>query len=143
MRIFEDAFLVWQILNKINIFVKVRVPKYHYMFCPTSLTNTSYNLNRFESTNILIDRILSDCEKMSSHISSARIMWHQWKFSNYFFFLTSGNMPRELRKEMRRTLSQDFLTFFTTIKGIKNKIGLILLIISPSLTANIHQLMRK
>lgn len=143
MRIFEDAFLVWQILNKINIFVKVRVPKYHYMFCPTSLTNTSYNLNRFESANILIDRILSDCEKMNSHLSSAKVMWLQWKFRNYLSFSNSGNMPKEIKKEMRETLSRDFATFITAIRGIKNKISLISLIISPALTARIYQIMRK
>ena len=143
IKIFEDAFLVWQILSKLNTFVKVRVPKYHYMFSPNSLTNISYNLNRFESTNILIDRILSDCEKMNAHLSSASSMWHQWKFSNYLSFSNSGNMPKEFRKEMRRTLSLNFSSFFTTIRGIKNKISLISLIISPSLTERIYQLLRK
>lgn len=143
MRIFEDAFLVWQILSKVNTFVKVRVSKYHYMFCPTSLTNISYNLNRFESTNILLDRILSDCEKMNSHLSSARDMWYQWKYNNYLSFSNSGNMPKEIKKEMRKTLSRNFSHFFTTIKGIKNKISLISVIISPTLTARIYQLMRK
>lgn len=136
MRIFEDGFLIWQILSKIEKVAKVSVRKYHYMFNPESLTNISYNYGHYKATCFLLDRIVSDCSRPSliAFRESALSMRYGW-FANSLYNSVKSDYPEsaEADREMVKIIRKGGLKRLLNMKSPKAIIRTAILACSPRL----------
>lgn len=144
MKLYEDGFLVWQILGKINKIVKVRVPKYHYMFNSQSLTNQEYTFDRYNSYRIFIGKIVSDCSHgdMQKYNHEAKLMQCKWTYRDLYAMTMSAYKNKDAEKSMLSILRDNIkITLFQTT-GVRNKLIALFMILNPSIVRGLYKLLK-
>lgn len=132
MRICEDDYVVWQIIGKINTYIKIRARKYHYMYVPGSLSNRHYDSNYHQSMKCLYDMMYRDClrEEMKCHLESMMKMRYKWYLAAVYgcfkFHVDADDIS-----EIIKVLHNDFWHCSGSVKEIKRKLFLFALLISP------------
>ncbi len=124
MSIFEDGYLVWQILQKVNRVVKVLVPKYHYMFTPGSLTNKKYDFDRYYSTRKLLDRIVDDCshkKELAKFQEEADAMYYNWMVAQIQAIGLSWR-NQEAENHIQSIVRNGGYRRFSQLKSLKSRI---------------------
>lgn len=139
---FEDDFLVWQMLAKINKVVKVLVPKYHYIEVSTSLTRTTYGYNRYYGTRVLSERIISDCRrpKLKKYYRKAESLRYLWMTMNLHAYVCSSWSNRQAEQYMLNILRKGWASQVRHLPTSKMKVIATALAISPSITRRIMDL---
>ncbi len=145
LKIGEDAYIIWQILVRVNNVVKIRVPKYHYMYNPDSLTKQKYDYDRYYSIRTLLERIVNDCEEepLMIYRTQAIDMQYQWTFRSLYSMTLSNYRDSESQHQMQSILWKGGLTEWKKLTGWKHKMVAIALLISPSLTRRVYKLVKK
>lgn len=134
--IYEDGFLIWQILEKVNKIVKVLTPKYHYMYNSDSLTNRQYDFNRYKAYRTLTDRIVNDCknkEQLRIYFTDAVKLQCKWTYQNLSSMVTSTYSNKDAQHDMLEILRQNAKITVFEMNGLINKLRAMLLMINPQL----------
>lgn len=141
MRLYEDDLLIWQIVQRSKIVVRVKIPRYHYMFQNGSLTNRDFSIGNFHSTKILTERIVNECAKkkdLNRFHELALEMQYKWIVGCYFSLLKSKIKDQEAENYMRNIIKRNFKRVIN-LPSHKEKIKAISLVISPQLVRRVSK----
>ena len=145
MKIYEDGYIFWQIIGKIQKIVKVLIPKYHYMFNNQSLTNSEYDMGKYNSYRMLLGRILSDCSngKLRIYRNEAITMNCIWTYNHLCYMLASSFQNKDVENDLVSILRNNTRTTIGHLKGSRNKLTAIIMMLNPTIVRILYRLLRK
>lgn len=134
---FEDGYLMWQILQKVNKVVRIEVRKYHYMMYSTSLSRARYSYRFHCSIRTLFNRIIRDCTENTSLLPFKHdaLQLEYYYTSSYLSQSFKSHYPESnmAEQEMITILRKGGLKRLLKLKGVKSKLKTTALVVAPRL----------
>lgn len=83
MVIYEDSYLVWQIIQKCDRIVRINAGLVNYVYDNVSLTRSRYSMDKCYATWILCQKIVNDCRghDMRKFLKAAIKFRRKWCYS--------------------------------------------------------------
>ena len=145
LKMFEDDFLVWQILYKVEKIVKFKIRKYHYLFTQNSLTRQIYDKDRYNSFKIFLERLVLDSSKMKNPMVKEKALDLQYKWIAIILgqHVISGYKDNEARDYMIEILRRGGIKRWRSLLDLRRKLFVGCTIMFPNLSSIIFQKIKR
>ena len=145
LKMFEDDFLIWQILYKVEKIVKFKMQKYHYIFTQDSLTRQIYDIDRFKSFKFFLERLVLDSSKMKNPIVKEKSLDLQYRWIAIILcqHVISGNKDNKARDYMIDILRRGGLKRWRSLLDLRRKLFVGFTILFPNFFSMIFQKIKR